>query len=83
MVTVVVEGRLIWWLTTSTKGVCESMFADCFAGSERYRNNDKMKRLIDCRHDEVRAVYHEKELLDILLTMIHNLEEHITGTPRT
>lgn len=31
------------------------------------------------REDEVKAVYHEKELVDILLTMSHKLEEHITG----
>lgn len=59
------------------------MFAECFTGNEHYRNNDKMKRLIDWRHDEVRAVYHEKDLLHILLTMTHKLEEHMTGTPRT
>lgn len=68
---------------TFIKSVCESMFADCFAGNECNRNNDKMKRLIDCRHDELRAVYYEKELLHILLTMAHKLEEHMTGILRT
>lgn len=38
-----------------------------------------MKRLLKCREDEVKAVYHEKELVDVLLTKSHQLEEHITG----
>lgn len=42
-----------------------------------------MKRLLDWRHDEVKAVYHEKDLLRILLAMTQKLEEYMTGTPRT
>lgn len=38
-----------------------------------------MKRLLQCRQDEVEAVYHEKELVDVLLIMSHKLEEHMTG----
>lgn len=50
---------------------------------EHFQNNAKMKWIIDCRHDELKAVYHEKDLLNILLTMTHKLEEHMTGTSRT
>lgn len=39
-----------------------------------------MRRLLQCRLDEVKAVYHEKELVDVVLTMSHKLEEHMTGT---
>lgn len=42
-----------------------------------------MSRLLKWRHDEVKAVYHQKDILRILLTMAHKLEEHMTGTPRT
>lgn len=38
-----------------------------------------MKRLLKCREDEVKAVYYEKELVDVLLTKSHQLEEHMTG----
>lgn len=38
-----------------------------------------MRRLLQCRQDEVKAVRHEKELVDVLLTMSHKLEEHMTG----
>lgn len=47
---------------------------------ESFQNNAKMKRILDWRHDEVTAVYHEKDLLNILLAMTHKLEEHMTGT---
>ncbi|CAJ1075084.1 E3 ubiquitin-protein ligase rnf213-alpha [Xyrichtys novacula] len=52
---------------------------DCLADKEQYRDGGKMRRLIQCRRDEVTAVYHEKELVDTLLTMSHKLEEHMTG----
>ncbi|TNM97227.1 hypothetical protein fugu_015383 [Takifugu bimaculatus] len=52
--------------------------ADCFPGIERYQNKDKMKRLMECRQTEVKAVYHEKELFNILLTMTLKLEDYMT-----
>lgn len=42
-------------------------------------NNDKLKRLVEWRQEEVTAVYHEKELVDLFLTMSSKLEEHMTG----
>lgn len=52
---------------------------DCLAENELYKENAKMKRLLECRQDEVKAVYHEKALLDSFLTMSHKLEKHMTG----
>ncbi|XP_029944697.1 E3 ubiquitin-protein ligase rnf213-alpha-like isoform X2 [Salarias fasciatus] len=51
---------------------------DCLSENGSYKDNDKMKRLLQCRQQEVDAVYHEKELVDVLLTMSHKLEEHMT-----
>ncbi|KAM3598560.1 uncharacterized protein V6R79_019582 [Siganus canaliculatus] len=51
---------------------------ECLSENEQYRDNNKMRRLLECRLDEVKAVYHEKELVDVFLTMAHKLEEHIT-----
>ncbi|XP_044037270.1 E3 ubiquitin-protein ligase rnf213-alpha [Siniperca chuatsi] len=51
---------------------------DCLSENEQYKDNAKMRRLLQCRQDEVEAVYHEKELVDVFLTMSHKLEEHIT-----
>lgn len=38
-----------------------------------------MKRLIQCRRSEVNAVYHAKELIDILVAMSRKLEEYMEG----
>ncbi|XP_051243364.1 LOW QUALITY PROTEIN: E3 ubiquitin-protein ligase rnf213-alpha-like [Dicentrarchus labrax] len=51
---------------------------DCLSENEQYRDNAKMRRLLQCRQNEVDAVYHEKELVAIFLTMSHKLEEHMT-----
>lgn len=59
--------------------VCDLIFTDCLSENEHYKDNAKMKRLIQWRQDEVKAVYHEKELVDLFLTMSHKLEEHLTG----
>ncbi|XP_069558951.1 E3 ubiquitin-protein ligase rnf213-alpha [Brachyistius frenatus] len=56
----------------------ELLKIDCLSENEQYKDNAKMKRLLQCRQDEVKAVYHEKELVDVLLTMSHKLEEHMT-----
>ncbi|KAM6966144.1 LOW QUALITY PROTEIN: E3 ubiquitin-protein ligase rnf213-alpha-like [Tautogolabrus adspersus] len=51
---------------------------DCLLEKEQYKDHAKMRRHLQCREDEVKAVYREKELLDTLLTMSHKLEEHMT-----
>lgn len=55
------------------------ILTDCLAENGQYKDHDKMKRLLKCREDEVKAVYYEKELVDVLLTKSHQLEEHMTG----
>lgn len=55
------------------------ILTDCLSENEQYKDNAKMKRLLQWREDEVKAVYHEKELVDVLLTMCQKLEEHMTG----
>lgn len=60
--------------------MCDLISTDCLSENEQYKDNGKMKRLLQCRQDEVEAVYHEKELVDVFLTMSRKLEEHITGT---
>lgn len=59
--------------------VCDLIFTDCLSKNELSMNNDKMKRLVDWRQEEVEAVYHEKELVDLFLTMSFKLEEHMSG----
>lgn len=60
-----------------------STFAGCFTKNKHCQNNNKMKKLIEWRHDEVKDVYYEKDLLDIILTMTRKLEDHMTSMSRT
>ncbi|XP_068605931.1 E3 ubiquitin-protein ligase rnf213-alpha [Brachionichthys hirsutus] len=52
---------------------------DCLSENEQYKDNTKMRRLLQCRRDEMASVYHEKELVDIFLTMSHTLGEALTA----
>ncbi|XP_029913013.1 E3 ubiquitin-protein ligase rnf213-alpha-like [Myripristis murdjan] len=56
----------------------ELLKIDCLSENGKYKVNTKMRELLDRRQAEVKAVYHEKELVDVFLTMSHKLEEHIT-----
>nr|XP_019957387.1 PREDICTED: E3 ubiquitin-protein ligase RNF213 [Paralichthys olivaceus] len=56
----------------------ELLKIDCLSENEQYKDTAKMKRLLQCRQNEVNAVYHEKKLVDVFLTMSHKLEEHMT-----
>ncbi|XP_029944702.1 E3 ubiquitin-protein ligase rnf213-alpha-like [Salarias fasciatus] len=51
---------------------------DFLSNNESYKDNGKMKWLLQCRHDELESIYHEKELVDVLFTLNHKLEDHIT-----
>ncbi|XP_046895107.1 E3 ubiquitin-protein ligase rnf213-alpha isoform X2 [Hypomesus transpacificus] len=56
----------------------ELLKIDCLSENERYKDEGAMRRLLKWRQEEVNAVYHEKELVKILLTMSCKLQEHIT-----
>ncbi|XP_016116503.1 E3 ubiquitin-protein ligase rnf213-alpha-like, partial [Sinocyclocheilus grahami] len=51
---------------------------DCFCDNEQYGDINAMNRLLDCRQKEVNAIYHEKSLVDALITMCRNLQKHAT-----
>ncbi|XP_045076975.1 E3 ubiquitin-protein ligase rnf213-alpha-like isoform X2 [Coregonus clupeaformis] len=55
----------------------ELLKIDCLSENERYKDSAPMKRLLLCRQEEVNAVYHEKELVEVLLTMSRKLQEHV------
>ncbi|KAM4598338.1 E3 ubiquitin-protein ligase rnf213-alpha-like [Polymixia lowei] len=56
----------------------ELLKIDCLSENDQCKNNVQMRRLLQWRQDEVKAVYHEKELVDVLISMSHKLEEHMT-----
>ncbi|KAM7386926.1 hypothetical protein PAMA_009514 [Pampus argenteus] len=56
----------------------ELLKINCLSENEQYKDNAKMRRLLQCRQDEAAAVYHEKELVDVFLTMSCKLTEYMT-----
>uniref|UniRef100_A0A3P8VZZ7 RING-type E3 ubiquitin transferase n=1 Tax=Cynoglossus semilaevis TaxID=244447 RepID=A0A3P8VZZ7_CYNSE len=54
------------------------MKIDGLSENDQYKDNAKMSRLLQCREDEVMAVYHEKRLLEVFLTMSQKLDEFMT-----
>lgn len=56
-----------------------TVFPECFCENEQYRDTNAMKRLLQCRQEEVKAISHESALVDALITMGRSLEEHVTG----
>ncbi|XP_051570261.1 E3 ubiquitin-protein ligase rnf213-alpha isoform X1 [Myxocyprinus asiaticus] len=56
----------------------ELLDLDCFCDSEQYKDTNAMKRLLQSRQKEVKAVYHESTLVEVLITMCCNLQEHVT-----
>uniref|UniRef100_UPI003AABD3E1 E3 ubiquitin-protein ligase rnf213-alpha n=1 Tax=Centroberyx gerrardi TaxID=166262 RepID=UPI003AABD3E1 len=69
---------LLNFILERKKAFLELLKIDCLSENDHCQDNAKMRRLLVWRQDEVKAVYHEKELVDILLTMSHKLEEHMT-----
>ncbi|XP_037333444.2 E3 ubiquitin-protein ligase rnf213-alpha isoform X2 [Pungitius pungitius] len=56
----------------------ELLKIDCLSENDQYKDNTKMKRLLQYRETELNAVYHEKALVDIFLTKSHILGTHMT-----
>nr|XP_023992641.1 E3 ubiquitin-protein ligase rnf213-alpha-like [Salvelinus alpinus] len=56
----------------------ELMAIDCLSLNEKCKSRASVETLLNLRSEEARAVSHEKELVDILLTMSRKLNEHIT-----
>lgn len=48
-----------------------------------YQDYDRMLTLLKHREDEIRDVYHEKELVDVVVKMSHKLRDHMSGMPIT
>ncbi|KAL0993465.1 hypothetical protein UPYG_G00108340 [Umbra pygmaea] len=49
---------------------------DCFSENDRYKESVPVKRLLRWRQEEVKAVYHEKELLEVMFTMSRKLQDY-------
>ncbi|XP_076843194.1 E3 ubiquitin-protein ligase rnf213-alpha isoform X2 [Brachyhypopomus gauderio] len=56
----------------------ELMKIDCLCENEQCRDPSALKRLLQSRQKEVEAIYHENELVKVLITMLQKLQEHVT-----
>lgn len=56
----------------------ELLKIDCLSENDQYKDNAKMRRLLQCRQRELEAVHYEKELVDVFLTMSSKLEAYMT-----
>ncbi|RVE69570.1 hypothetical protein OJAV_G00079000 [Oryzias javanicus] len=50
---------------------------DCLSKSGQYRNTAEMEKLLDHRQRQMKAVHHEKTLVDVILDMSRKLEDHM------
>nr|XP_055046764.1 E3 ubiquitin-protein ligase rnf213-alpha-like isoform X2 [Misgurnus anguillicaudatus] len=55
----------------------ELLQLDCFSENKQLKDTNSMRRLLQFRQEEVNALYYEKTLVDVLITMCHNLQEHV------
>ncbi|XP_073689267.1 E3 ubiquitin-protein ligase rnf213-alpha [Garra rufa] len=55
----------------------ELLNLDCFCEDKQYKDTIAMRRLLQSRQEEVKAINHERALVDALITMSHNLREHV------
>ena len=58
---------------------CDFTFTDCLAENPQYQDEERMCTLLRRRDAEMRAVYNEKDLVDVVVKMSHKLEDRMTG----
>ena len=58
---------------------CDLTFTDCLAEDPQYQDEERMCTLLRHRDAEMRAVYNETDLVDVVVKMSQKLEEHMTG----
>ncbi|XP_053095106.1 E3 ubiquitin-protein ligase rnf213-alpha isoform X3 [Pangasianodon hypophthalmus] len=51
---------------------------DCLCENEKCKDASAMRRLLQLRQDEVKAIYHDSELVKGLIAMCRNIQEHVT-----
>lgn len=70
----------MWFICIPVNGTIDLFSsAECLCGDERYKDSSAMRRLLQQRQKEAGAVYHEKKLVDGLVSMCHKLQEHLKG----
>ncbi|XP_077086723.1 E3 ubiquitin-protein ligase rnf213-alpha [Siphateles boraxobius] len=78
LVTGKIKIKLLNLILQKRNAFFELLYLECFCENEQYKDTNAMKRLLQCRQEEVKAINHESALVDALITMCRSLEEHVT-----
>ncbi|XDV14216.1 hypothetical protein PO909_002393 [Leuciscus waleckii] len=78
LVTGKIKIKLLNLILQKRNAFFELLNLECFCENEQYKDTNAMKRLLQCRQEEVKAIKHESALVDALITMCLSLEEHVT-----
>ncbi|TRY85502.1 hypothetical protein DNTS_016006 [Danionella cerebrum] len=77
LITGKIKMRLLHLIMEKKGAFLELLSLDCFSENEPYKDMNTMKALLQRREEEMKAIRHEKALVDALITMCHSLEEHV------
>ncbi|XP_064171477.1 E3 ubiquitin-protein ligase rnf213-alpha-like isoform X2 [Anguilla rostrata] len=72
-----IEIKLLNQILKNQTTFIELLKIDCLSDNEKCKDSSAMRRLLQWRREEVEAVYHERKLVESLITMSHKLQEHI------
>ncbi|XP_061079146.1 E3 ubiquitin-protein ligase rnf213-alpha [Conger conger] len=72
-----IEIRLLNHILTYQRTFIELLKIDCLSNCEECKDSSTMRRLLQWRRDELKAVYRERELVESVITMSRKLQEHI------
>ncbi|XP_048046866.1 E3 ubiquitin-protein ligase rnf213-alpha isoform X2 [Megalobrama amblycephala] len=79
LVTGKIKIKLLNLILEKRSAFFELLNLECFQSceNEQYKDTNAIKRLLQSRQEEVKAINHESALVDALITMCHSLEEHV------
>ncbi|KAJ8245187.1 hypothetical protein GJAV_G00274190 [Gymnothorax javanicus] len=72
-----IEIKLVNHILMHQSTFIELVKIDCLSRNEKCKDSSSMRRLLQWRNDEMKAVYHKRKLVDSLLSMLQKLQEHI------
>ncbi|XP_035253685.1 E3 ubiquitin-protein ligase rnf213-alpha-like isoform X3 [Anguilla anguilla] len=72
-----IEIKLLNQILKNQTTFIELLKIDCLSDNEKCKDSSAMRMLLQWRRDEVEAVYHERKLVESLITMSHKLQEHV------
>ncbi|XP_067280905.1 E3 ubiquitin-protein ligase rnf213-alpha isoform X2 [Pseudorasbora parva] len=77
LVTGNIKIKLLNLILQKSNAFFELLNLEVFCENEQYKDANAMKRLLQSRREEVKAINHESALVDALITMCRSLEEHV------